>query len=1345
MERWQMNRFGFVNFWIYDLEEFEPENGKILIRGSNGSGKSITTQSFIPYILDADRQPTRLDPFGSKDRQMAYYLIGDPEAGKDESTGYIWMEFIKPESKQYRTIGIGLHAKKSGKMNTWGFCLTDGRRIGKDFLLYKEVGTQIIPHDPRTLKKELGEQNIFTERPTEYKLMVAEKIFGIPKDRIDDFDQLTNILIKTRSSKLASKENLKPAGLYEILNESLRTLSDDDLRPMTDAMSKIEEAHHKIEMYLSALAEANTVAEEYDRYNRYMLWIKSKRYLDKHSECCHARQELEQLQQNMTQKLEQADHAQHRWEEAKRTLNNLHLEQNNLDISDIQEYLRHKDETERQLAENKKTADAYSNQINQKQQSIGRKYAEHTKKQDQLDETTTKLTECLQKLADYEDDLFPFYHSFIATLQKEEPLPYEQYQNEINRFRKKISQACQQLKNYETLTAQYKSEQQKLAEQNERLTQAFFELQVAQEQWNEQKDELIERLYMAAKTNIEYRMDERLVRQIEDIISGYEGDGSSGEYQKLLSTHYIYLHSAIINELNTAKSDCTIKQNVCDDLQRQLEELKHSQEPAPERSELRLAARKALSENGIAYRSFYECVDFQPDIPEEVKTIIEAEIAAMGMLDALVIADGQQQAAETILSDFSDSYFLTEVKEPYQSDTCFCVAAEPAFARPTQQILTSLASHTALSLEGYYQNGMLGGHALPETTGGFIGAESRKKYRKSQIAALQQQLVHAQSVLQETKQTLDTVINREKALKHEYDQMIDISQLNTTLNQLCNQQRIYDHARQDGEEQEQRCQNVQAALNLSFRQAEELCREFPYYPKTSRDYTIVLNNIDGFSPSIMEAITLIRSKQSIQTLLNEIVDTIEEAENDKDQLFAQHNRINKQIGEHQDRLTMYEQFLNAPENRDKTRRYDEINVQISTLTQQQSDCQKEIAVANDRIQNYKTAIEHQQLHLTNLLTEEEHLQQYFQEELDRKFVLVQNNKTVLQSAEEAKTVIRKGDEQKSVSDISARLMNATRSHSNILSAEYKLMNDTLFEDSGPDTIRSRTRITLFWKGKTVSPAVFREELEQLIQHDRALLKKDEENMFKEILLNTISKKLSNRIRESSEWVQQMSTLMEKIDTSMGLVFQLQWVPKKDRGENELQFDELNKLLMKDKQWIDAEDIDRLTNHFRSKIEYERRLLEEKGADANYADIVKNVLDFRNWFEFHLRYKEPKMDGFRNLTTSRFNKFSGGERALSLYIPLFAAVAAQYEKAGPQAPRLLALDEAFAGVDESNISQMFALLEKLQFGYIINSQALWGCYDTVPALAIAELFHDKVNDLITVISYQWNGKQKMLAE
>ena len=87
--RWKMNRMGFVNFWLYEEETFTFEDGKLLLRGQNGSGKSITTQSFIPFILDGDRTPSRLDPFGSSDRKMEYYFLGR-KAGRKPPAICFW-------------------------------------------------------------------------------------------------------------------------------------------------------------------------------------------------------------------------------------------------------------------------------------------------------------------------------------------------------------------------------------------------------------------------------------------------------------------------------------------------------------------------------------------------------------------------------------------------------------------------------------------------------------------------------------------------------------------------------------------------------------------------------------------------------------------------------------------------------------------------------------------------------------------------------------------------------------------------------------------------------------------------------------------------------------------------------------------------------------------------------------------------------------------------------------------------------------------------------------------------------------------------------------------------------
>ena len=256
INRWKMNRMGFVNFWLYDEEIFDFCDGKILLRGQNGAGKSIATQSFIPFILDGDRTPRRLDPFGSSDRRMEYYFLGDGE--KDDSTGYLFLEFKKEVTCQYRTLVIGQRAQKGKSMSFWGFILMDGRRIGVDLDLYQQVGSEKIPFSKQDMKKVLGDEVPFTESQREYKELVNRYLFGFP--RMDQYEQFIQLLVKVRAPKL-SKE-FKPKKVYEILNDSLQTLSDEDLRALVDAMEKMDSIPSSLEDLRNAQKDTQIIQNE---------------------------------------------------------------------------------------------------------------------------------------------------------------------------------------------------------------------------------------------------------------------------------------------------------------------------------------------------------------------------------------------------------------------------------------------------------------------------------------------------------------------------------------------------------------------------------------------------------------------------------------------------------------------------------------------------------------------------------------------------------------------------------------------------------------------------------------------------------------------------------------------------------------------------------------------------------------------------------------------------------------------------------------------------------------------------------------------------------------------------
>ncbi|MFZ2875891.1 MAG: TIGR02680 family protein, partial [Enterococcus aquimarinus] len=218
MKQWIVNRVGLLNFWYYQNQIFEFSDGRMLLRGTNGSGKSLTMQSLFPVLLDGDTRAGRLDSFGSQDRKMLDYLLGEKGVSeRDEGTGYLFLEVKRIDREEYLTVGIGMYAKRGGTLKKWFFTIENNQRIGIDFELYEEPRkNEIIPNTKRKLTNRLvGIGRVF-ETQRAYKLFVNERIFGF--EDIEQFEELIELLINLRNPKLS--RDFKPSVIYKILHDS---------------------------------------------------------------------------------------------------------------------------------------------------------------------------------------------------------------------------------------------------------------------------------------------------------------------------------------------------------------------------------------------------------------------------------------------------------------------------------------------------------------------------------------------------------------------------------------------------------------------------------------------------------------------------------------------------------------------------------------------------------------------------------------------------------------------------------------------------------------------------------------------------------------------------------------------------------------------------------------------------------------------------------------------------------------------------------------------------------------------------------------------------------------------
>lgn len=68
-------RGGLLNIYRYDYQEFRYEDGRLLLRGNNGTGKSRVLALQLPFLLDGEIIPQRVEPDQDPAKRMEWNLL----------------------------------------------------------------------------------------------------------------------------------------------------------------------------------------------------------------------------------------------------------------------------------------------------------------------------------------------------------------------------------------------------------------------------------------------------------------------------------------------------------------------------------------------------------------------------------------------------------------------------------------------------------------------------------------------------------------------------------------------------------------------------------------------------------------------------------------------------------------------------------------------------------------------------------------------------------------------------------------------------------------------------------------------------------------------------------------------------------------------------------------------------------------------------------------------------------------------------------------------------------------------------------------------------------------------
>ncbi len=232
------------------------------------------------------------------------------------------------------------------------------------------------------------------------------------------------------------------------------------------------------------------------------------------------------------------------------------------------------------------------------------------------------------------------------------------------------------------------------------------------------------------------------------------------------------------------------------------------------------------------------------------------------------------------------------------------------------------------------------------------------------------------------------------------------------------------------------------------------------------------------------------------------------------------------------------------------------------------------------------------------------------------------------------------------------------------------------------------------------------------------------------LLGTATDNVATTLLAAEAWRAAANDELHSRPTSTGVRFRFQW-----EADIEIRFHEIRPILLrKGELWTPVERTAVATF-------LQGRIAAEQTADesGSWRDHLARALDYRRWHRFVI---ERQQDGqWRRLNKTTYGTGSGGEKALALTLPRFAAAAAHYRGAAPTAPRLVMLDEAFAGIDPTMRAQCLGVLTQFDLDVVMTSELEWGCYATVPALSIYHLTTLPGLEAVAATRWLWNGREK----
>ncbi|MDR0594580.1 MAG: TIGR02680 family protein [Bifidobacteriaceae bacterium] len=1361
-ERWTPLRLGLTELYYFEDEQFHFRDGRLLLRGNNGTGKSKVLALTLPFLFDGRLSASRLEPDADRHKAMEWNLLLGGAEDYDERIGYTWLEFGRlgrdGTDPEYFTIGCGLKAVRGrGVTRHWFF--TTSRRVGDLKLI--DANRRVLTCE--RLREEIepgGLGRVYEKELDAYRQALDQKLFGLGQAR---YGALMDLLIQLRQPQLSRKPN--EAGLASALTDSLPPLGPEVLADLAESFRALDEEKRRLEELEASHRAVQRFLREHRRYAQTISRLVAEDVRRTHS-----------AYEGFGRDLGSAQRAS---QEARQRIDQIKDDQRTagLDMVQLEARLDALRESEAwadaaSLVQARGQADLARERLVQARAEWEAAQANAAKAARQAGEAGEQAGAARAE-AERNREVCAS-HAADAGLAEDLAQALGDPERAKRILRRREEQADRVARAVQAADRQ-RAEAERAAEKAaEAETRAGLRLQARQEAdaaADSARQALLEavRAYLTGLLVLSAPDPETLVEEVAD----WSAEPEAWDFP--LARRVADLAEAALAEaagrrqaLAAERGERVEQRQI---LAEELDLLESGASPRPEPGRGRRPP-----EPGQPARPLFALVDFREAVDQGRRAGLEAALEASGLLDALVRQDGSvadPATGDLLLASGPGAVDDAAASGPGQGGGPVGLGGPPAPDRaagaapgdstratldavmapdpgslaedgPGEDVVRGVLSGIGYGRDagpvwvdddGSYGMGRARGRwAKPEAQ--FVGVAARERRRRARVdevrramADLEREIDRLDAGAAAAAARAAQVRDEREAVPSRQPQVV----LETAYSARAASREEAAAAAGAAEAAAQAAEARAQAAALAA-EARAIGQDLAIEPG-EEGVARLRAALFAFAPALVEARAALDRAGDLERAAQRARDgagqwegqaqarrrELDRAEKDELAASERHATLEASVGAAVEDLRAEEgQIAQAKRQAEALRDAlaDQLNDAVQALGaaeerhRQIDERRTEAAARRDasvgRLRGFAA------LNLLRIAAPEVE-----PGALETATAVV----ALARRIESALADVPIGpDQQQDARTRNSRALTDLRSDL----AVYNHAVESL-EHAEAEEVRIR------YGERELGPDELAREVESAIDVKRQTLSAREREILENYLMADTAARLAELIVHAETWVEGLNRELRGRATSTGVKIRLLWKPDPDAPAG---FSQVRGLLLRAGGLWGEADRGVIGDFLQRCVENARAADPAAGWNAH----LERAFDYRRWHTFAVE----RSQGSR--WVSGAGPASTGERALGLTLPLFAAAASYYRSAGQlDAPRLILLDEAFAGIDNDARAKAMGLFRDFDLDVVMTSEREWGCYPSVPGLAIAHLSRTEGVAAVHVSRWEWDGAVRARAD